>query len=150
MASRRRRISVVLDTNVFVRALKTRSKQSPNRRLLRLWLFKQLQIVVCEELVAEYLGVLRDVLGFDSVLLEQWRQRWTAYPTTTVVNLGRRYTESRDPDDNVLLATALVGRCRFLITNDRDLLELPKDTLRSLPFHVVTPIAFLKEFERSE
>jgi hypothetical protein len=65
MVSRRERTIVVFDTNVFVRGLKTRSKESPNRRLLRLWLFRRLQLVVCDELVAEYIGVFRDVLGVD-------------------------------------------------------------------------------------
>jgi len=89
MVSRRKRTQVVFDTNVLVRALKTRSKGSPNRRLVRLWLFKRLQLIVCRDLVAEYLDIFRDVLGLDNETLEVWQRRWTAYASTTVVNLGR-------------------------------------------------------------
>lgn len=32
----------------------------------------------------------------------------------------------RDPDDDVILGTAFSGNCRYIITGDRDLLELGK------------------------
>ena len=46
----------------------------------------------------------------------------------------------RDPDDDKLLETALVGEAECLITGDRDLLEL-------YPFHdipILTPAGFLE------
>jgi putative PIN family toxin of toxin-antitoxin system len=45
---------------------------------------------------------------------------------------------SRDPDDDLVLATALAGRCSAVITGDQDLLVLD-------PFHdvrILTPSAF--------
>ena len=75
MVSRRERTIVVFDTNVFVRGLKSRSIGSPNKRLVRLWLFRLLQLVVCDELIAEYLDTFRTVLGFNDKLLEKWRQQ---------------------------------------------------------------------------
>jgi putative PIN family toxin of toxin-antitoxin system len=38
--------------------------------------------------------------------------------------LGRKL--SRDPDDNLIVATAVAGRARFLVSQDRDLLVLEK------------------------
>lgn len=48
---------------------------------------------------------------------------------------------SRDPDDNLFVATAAVARASFLVTQDRDLLVLQK------PFGVavVTPVELLKQ-----
>ena len=90
MISRKQRTLVVLDTNVFVRALKTRSAQSPNQRVLRLWLMRRvLQLVVSLDLLDEYVGVFRDVLELEEELIEQWRMRWLDDSRTTVVNLGR-------------------------------------------------------------
>jgi len=66
-----------------------------------------------------------------------------------MVQLGRRFRESRDPDDNVLLAAAFAGAAEFLLTNDKDLLELPMEFQRSLPFAILTPQAFLKQFDAS-
>src|SRR4051812_11756218 len=127
MPVRKQRVAVVADTNIFVRSFKARTNTNPNRRIIRLWLLKrQLQLVVSCDLTAEYLGIFAQVLGMDQGLIEQWRLRFEGDPRVTVVRLGRRYTESRDPDDNLLLATARSGKAHSLITNDRDLLDLPE------------------------
>ena len=55
MVSRRRRLVVVFDTNVLVRALMSRSKSSPNYRVVRLWLVeRELQLVVSKEMLSEF------------------------------------------------------------------------------------------------
>jgi predicted nucleic acid-binding protein len=97
--------------------------------------------------MAEYLGVFRDVLEFDVGLIEAWRDRFSDDTRSTEVNLGRRYTESRDPDDNIVLATAHSGRAAFPVTNDRDLLDLPHDFVKRLNFEIVTPAEFLRRTE---
>jgi putative PIN family toxin of toxin-antitoxin system len=148
MVARKRRLSIVADTNVFVRAFKARQTENPNRQIIRLWLLeKRLQLVVSHELIEEYLEIFAEVLGMEAALIEEWRLRLERDVRVTVVQLGRRYTESRDPDDNVLLAIARVGKARCLITNDRDLLDLPEEFRRSLPFAIRQPQQFLRELE---
>ena len=150
MVSRKQRIRVVVDTNVFVRAFKSRSVASPNQRLVRLWLLeKRLQLIVSNDLVDEYLGIFQQILGMDGELLENWRQRFAADSRATTVGLGPRYFASRDPDDNLLLATATAGRAAYLVTNDRDLLDLPVSFLRTLKFEVLTPAGFLRALRAS-
>lgn len=147
MVARRKRTPVVVDTNVFIRSFKARSNKNPNRRIIRLWLLeKRLQLIVSDELIQEYLGVFLDVLDMHEETVTAWQQRFDDN-RSTVVNLGKRYTESRDPDDNLLLATARSGRADYLVTNDRDLLELPAAFCRTLPFAIVTPETFLAEWE---
>lgn len=144
MVSRTQRIVVVLDTNVLVRALLSRSRLGPNQRVLRLWLVqKRLQLVVCHALVDEYLEILGQVLLLNDRLLADWEQRFLNDSRSTVVNLGPRFTFSRDPDDNLLLATAAGGRAEFLISNDGDLLDIEREKLRRLPFQIMSPAAFL-------
>jgi uncharacterized protein len=148
MVQRKKRIWVVADTNVFVRSFKARNKANANRRVIRLWLLeKRLQLIVNSKLVDEYLEIFDRVLGMDAVTLKEWQLRFEGDPRCTRVNLGRRFKESRDPDDNLLLAIALAGNAEFLLTNDRDLLDLPNDFKRFLPFRILTPTAFLKESE---
>jgi predicted nucleic acid-binding protein len=77
-------------------------------------------------------------------LINHWQQRFATDSRTTVVGLGRRYTESRDPDDNLLLATATAGRARYLITNDHDLLELPESFRRTAKYNILTSRQFLR------
>ena len=103
----------MLDTNVFVRALKAGSNTNWNRRIVRLWLIeRQMQLVVSRELIAEYLGIFADVLGMETETVAEWRNRFEIDGRSSLVNLGRRYAASRDPDDNLLLATATAGEAR--------------------------------------
>lgn len=148
MVARKRRTRVVVDTNVFVRSFKARAATNANRRIVRLWLLeRRLQLIVSPEIVAEYLEIFADVLGMDEETVEQWRLRFEQDRRTTLVHLARRFTASRDPDDNLVLATAHAGKAEYLITNDRDLLDLPADFRRTLSFAVVTPYDFLNLFE---
>src|SRR3972149_11368343 len=145
MVARKQRIPVVLDTNVFVRAFKSRFPTSSNQRVLRLWLLeKRIQLIVCDDLIDEYVGVFQELLGMEDELIDQWQKRFAGDTRSTVVRLGRRYAESRDPDDNLLLATATAGQAAYLITNDRDLLELPASLRQTLKYRIVTPRQFLQ------
>src|SRR5438552_14112382 len=146
MVVRRRRVRVVLDTNVLIRNFKSRSPHSPNKRVFRLWrLERRLQLIVSDELIKEYLETLEEVVRLGKHALTKWRSRFERDSICTLVRLGRRYTESRDPDDNILLATASAGNADYLIMNDLDLLELPESVQRTFPFRILTPQACLQE-----
>src|SRR5262245_51614965 len=127
MTARKARVPVVLDTNIFVRNFKTRSKTSPNRRIVRLWLLqRRLQLILSHDVLVEYLEIFADILLMDDEVVQDWRRRFEEDDRCTMVNLAHRYNASRDPDDNVFLATAKAGHADYLISNDRDLLELPE------------------------
>jgi len=148
MVARKQRIRVVLDTNVLIRNFKARASRSPNRRIFGLWFLKRrLQLIVSPEIVEEYLEIFVEVLGLDEDKVAAWRIRFEQDPRCDLVSLARRYTESRDPDDNLVLATATAGRAEYLITNDRDLLELPEEFQRQLHYRIVRPAQFLKLVE---
>ncbi len=149
MVPRKSRTPIVADTNVFVRAFKSRSNTNANRRVVRLWLIeRKLQLVVSSDLIDEYLEIFSAVLGMDEVTVQDWQVRFETDRRATLVGLGRRYTESRDPDDNLLLATATAGRAEFLITNDLDLLELPDQFRHRLPYQIVTPQVFCRRWDQ--
>src|SRR5262249_8329729 len=134
MVRRKRRTRVVLDTNVFVRRFLSGRRTSANRRIVHLWLIeRRLQLVVSSEIITEYLGIFKEILGMPDEVIEQWRTRFETDRRSTLVNLAKRYSASRDPDDNVFLATARAGRAQYLITNDRDLLDIPPSVQRTFP-----------------
>jgi putative PIN family toxin of toxin-antitoxin system len=148
MSARKHRIRVVLDTNVFVRNFRSRKKSSPNRRIIRLWLMeRRLQLIVSDEIVAEYLEIFEHILGMSTGTIKEWEKRFTEDSRTTFVSLARRDIVSRDPDDNVFCSTARAGNAPFLITNDRDLLDIPVSTRSKLPFLIATPARFLSEID---
>ncbi|CAN5258603.1 hypothetical protein BH20ACI1_BH20ACI1_17530 [soil metagenome] len=45
----------------------------------------------------------------------------------------------------MLLDTAHIGNSRFLVSLDKDLLEIPKSGLKGFRFEIVAPFEFLKK-----
>jgi predicted nucleic acid-binding protein len=60
-----------------------------------------------------------------------------------MVRLSKRFLESRDPDDNLMLATAHAGKADYLVTNDKDLLDLPCAFQATLSFEICKPASLL-------
>jgi putative PIN family toxin of toxin-antitoxin system len=108
---------------------------------------RRLQLIVSPPVIDEYFETLERVTD-EPHLITLFRQRLQHSPTVTRVNLGRRFAVSRDPDDDILLATAHTGRARYLVTNDRDLLEIPAAERRGFRFEIVKPAQLLRLLER--
>lgn len=148
MPKPRRRIKVVIDTNVFVANSLARSLRSPNRRLIRLWLItRRFKLALSNEVKEEYLRIFEEVLNFNEEQIEGWRRRFDNRTISETVSLGARPRMSRDPEDNIFIATAMAAKARFLVTNDGDLLELAEADKRRLKFKIVTPEQFLEYWE---
>jgi putative PIN family toxin of toxin-antitoxin system len=144
---RKRRIPVVLDTNIIVGYYLSRNPRSANAEIIRLWRDeRKLQLIVSAEVEEEYLEILAR-LGVPEGLVNRFAARLRRRETVTRVGLGTRSTASRDPDDNVMIAAALSGRAKFLITNDHDLLDIPELERRKFRFEIVTPAEFLAQVE---
>ena len=149
MPKRKKRLRVVFDTNVVIRHFISyrRKKQNFNRRVFELWLIRnQIQLVVSTEIVKEFLDTMKLILGIAEGLLEKWEGRFFAHHAD-VVSPGKRFAFSRDPKDNLFLAVAAAGKADFLITNDRDLLEIAEADKRNLKFRIVTPEQFIEYWE---
>lgn len=137
---RKKRTTVVLDTNVVLGFYLSRNPASPNAQVFRLWRDRRkLQLILSSELTTEYLEVLPR-LGVGESRVTRLAERLERRDTATHVNLGARATESRDPEDNFLLSTAAAGNASFLITNDRDLLDIPASQRKKFKFQIVTPV----------
>jgi putative PIN family toxin of toxin-antitoxin system len=140
---RKRRIPVVFDTNVLVGFYLSHSPASANQQAFRLWRDqRRIQLIISDDVLEEYLEVLAR-LTIPTPLIKRLKQRLTGRSTVTHVRLGSRPTVSRDPDDNIMIATARSGKARFVVTNDRDLLEIPPTEQARLRLEIVTPQAFV-------
>ncbi len=145
MAPRKERIPVVLDTNVFVSFYLGKRRDSAAATIIRMWRDqRRLQLIVSEGIVEEYAEVLRR-LEVDEKLVQRFLERLEARQTVSYVNLGPRVDVSEDPDDNQFLSTAISGRAAFVVSQDRDLLEIPRDARKKLRFQIVTPSQLLAE-----
>jgi putative PIN family toxin of toxin-antitoxin system len=140
---RKRRIPVVFDTNVVVGFYLSRNPRSANQQAFRLWRDQRtLQLIVSDEVIQEYFEVLSR-LGVPEPLVKALEERFARRKTVTLVSLGSRPKISRDPDDNLVIATARAGKARFLVTNDYDLLDIPASEQARLRLIIVTPADLL-------
>jgi putative PIN family toxin of toxin-antitoxin system len=147
VSPRKDRTRVVLDTNVLISYYLSTNPQSANVKVYLLWRTRRkLQLVVSDETVEEYLDVVRR-LGVSEARVQNLEERIRGRETVTHVNLGTHPKESRDPDDNLMLATAAAGRAAYLVTNDHDLLDIPAAEQRKFKFAILTPGQFLAELE---
>jgi len=145
---RKRRIPVVFDTNVIVGFYLSRAPGSANQQAFRLWRDqRKLQLVVSDEILREYLEVLTR-LGVSEPLVIRLEKRFARRKTVTNVRLGSRPKVSRDPDDNLMIATARSGKARFLVTNDQDLLDITAQEQARLRLEIVTPNELLARIRR--
>ncbi len=143
MPPRKKRIAVVFDTNVLIAFYLSRNSKSTVSRIIQLWRNeRKLQLIVSRETVAEYLEILERV-GIHEKRIEKLNEILETFGIVSKVSLGKIPTESRDIDDNLVLATALVGKAEFLITNDKDLLDISEADKKKFKFRIVTPIEFL-------
>ena len=147
MSPRKDRTGVVLDTNVLVGYYLSRKKDSANSKVFLLWRTRRtLQLIVSDEVMAEYLEILRR-LGVPDVRTSRLEEQIRDRQTVSHTNLGTHPTESRDPDDNVMLATAAAGKAEYLVTNDHDLLDVPEAAQKQFRFAIVTPGQLLAKLE---
>ena len=143
MPTRKERIAVVFDTNILIANYLGKNLKSAVKKIFALWrIQRKLQLIVSNETVAEYLEIL-ERLNIPSKRIKAFSERIEKRLTVTKVSLGKIPIESRDVDDNLMLATALVGKADFLITNDKDLLDIAQADKKKFKFRIVTPVEFL-------
>lgn len=123
-------LSVVIDTDLFVRALLRGPITLP---LIEAWCARRFRLVTSEELIAELVDVVsrprlreyfskEDVRELLDLIIEQGE---VAIP-------GEHVTLCRDPKDNILLDVAIAGNAQYIVTGDNDLKgdEALKTTMR--------------------
>lgn len=115
-------VRVVIDTNVLVSAVIGHGK--PRRLLMRVLLGGD-SAVTSRELVAELAEVLtREKFSLTEAQIARFVAIYVR--RAEVVALHRRVVDAvdEDPDDNIVLDTAVSGGAAFVVTGDKHLLAL--------------------------
>lgn len=131
----------VLDTNVVISATLIRGGNED--RILRAWQRGGFELVLSPPILDE----MGRALFYEKLRKSRWMTeeeivsllRSLAQESTLVP--GRvRVAVSRDPEDNKFLEAAIEARAQYVVTGDKDLLDLK--TYREV--RIITPAAFLK------
>jgi uncharacterized protein len=131
---------VVFDTNVVVEAIFW--PQSTARRALTGLALRRFKTAVNQEILDEYAAVTAEIrTRLFAQAQPSGALAWIAAKSVRVEPMPLRGKLSRDPDDNVFVASAAAVQAAFLVTQDRDLLVLGK------PFgvRIVTPVELIRE-----
>ena len=109
---------VVFDTNVFVSAFLSRSPTSPTQELIRRWEAQEFTLLVSDTLVDELAGKLIERGIFQERVVEFLAllgrlAEWVDVPDEAV-----KPVIEADPDDDFILACAVVGGADYLVTYD--------------------------------
>jgi hypothetical protein len=135
---------VAVDTNVFISTI-----IKPENRVGMIVVRMrngEYTLLYSEEILEEILEVVtRDKIWKRYQLTEETLNAFV----NSLVTYGERIqvltvlNVCRDPDDNMLLALALDGKADYIVSGDRDLLDL--SPFQDIP--IITPAEFLSMFE---
>lgn len=117
---------VVLDTNVVISGLGRAS--SPPGQILQFWKSGSVELVTSRQLVAEYRTALsypkvRAFLKLTDAEVEEALLGLEDADIQVDIGVPERTVHS-DPDDDIVVATAIAGEADFIVSGDRHLLEL--------------------------
>ena len=142
--------AVLLDTNILVSAfINPKSKPA---KLLTHWKKRKFDLVISDILLHEFSEVIRrprikekysisdkEIKELEKIILD----RAIFVPTSGELSL------CRDPDDNVIIETAIVGKANYIVTGDKDI-KTPQliKHLAQNKIKIITVSQYLKELEK--
>ena len=115
-------MKIILDTNVFISGI---FFTGPPSQILKAWKNSSLQIVLSQEILDEYQRVAED--------LSSKFQTIDILPIIELVTIHGQFVDTQgfdisvceDPDDDKFLECAVAGKCKTIISGDKQLLKLP-------------------------
>lgn len=143
-------IEAVFDTNIFLQA--ATSKTGPANACWKFAEERKIRIFATEATLAELEDVLsrsRLLRQFPQLTDEHFENILTAFRTycLLVAEPPAVFHLGRDKDDAKFVDLAAVMKASYIVTRDRDLLDLREDSQFSSQFpelNIVTPVGFLE------
>jgi uncharacterized protein len=137
----------VLDTNVVISA--TLIRDGIEDRILRAWQRGAFDVVLSPQIIDE----MGRALSYETFRKARWMAEeeivalLQSLAEESLLVPGKvRLAVSRDREDNKFLEAAIEARAQYVVTGDKDLLDLK--TYRQI--RIVRPAAFLKILRRAE
>ena len=139
-------VKAVVDTNIWISSLLTSSKSKTAANLVDEWKNGKFSIVISEQQIVE----LHDVFSRPKFLFKYKISRDEINDLISSIALrAERVTLKgslelcRDPDDNIIIETATIGKAKYLVTGDKDITD-DKEILLFLLQHGVSVISVAK------
>lgn len=141
MATKSRGLRVVLDTDVIIAALRSDNPHSPTVELLDRWARNDYSLLYSDDLLAEYADKLSK-RSVPPILIRAFLSRIMEKAEYVLVADRQIVAVTVDPDDDRVLACAVVGKATHLVTYDPHLTAIGQ-TFRKV--RILSVLAFLAE-----
>ena len=118
---------VVFDCNLFVQGIANRN--SPARKALRLFFNGDISLFVSEPIIREVRDVLyrpklrRKLPSINDRIVNAFLTKLEAR-AILLANVPEEFHYERDPDDEMYINLAIVSNATYLVSRDKDLLDL--------------------------
>ena len=136
---------VLVDTNVLISILLKPSEGGPVRAFFHAFVAGRFTLLLPEWLIDELTNSVLSKPRFAKRISTTQLNRFTTLLRASAEQIAEIETPipalSRDPDDDYVLAYALVGNADYLVTGDKDLLAL-QGLIAGL--EIVTPARFVE------
>jgi len=126
----RRRIPVVIDTNIMVSALahySSSERESLDVKLFRKWINREIEVIVSPRILEEYDKLLkREAKNIEAKgIAFNWLD---LLKTCSIIVEPSRSLDviKEDPDDNRFLECAVEGKAKYIVSRNKHLLKLGK------------------------
>jgi len=113
-----KRLRAVLDTNIYVSALLSRNPNSPAKELIQRWLNDEFTVLICEDLLAEVIEKLVARGLGESTVAEFAALLGILAENIAIEAESAPRVIQLDPDDDVIIACAVIGKADYLVTYD--------------------------------
>lgn len=130
-------LRVVIDTNVLISSV---FGGNP-RKVIDLWKNGKLLLIVSDEIVDEYLEVLKRFEFSNDIYVEFIDLLSNIDTTQRISPLKRFKVIKEDPDDDKFLECAVEGGISYIISGDKHLMKL----VEFQGVEILSPAKFLKE-----
>ena len=113
-------MKIVIDTNTLISGIFWGERPY---EVLDLWINGKISLLISEKILSEYIKVIKEISSKKkSFLYEDWEvfilEHSILIQAPSIVNV------CRDPGDNIFLDCAISGEADYIISGDKDLLEL--------------------------
>lgn len=140
-------LRAVFDTNIFISALLARSLTSPSLELLDRCERGEFTLLVCDQIILEMSEKLLE-LGREEELVKSFMTRIRGLTErVTVTSSAIHPVILADPDDDVIVACAVIGKADYLVSNDKHF-DVLGEVYRGI--RITRPLPFLWAVRRSQ
>lgn len=138
-------MKVVLDANVFVSFLLTRSPTIS--KIIQFWKNNEFTLLVSDEILVEYKSVLVRIVGKGLLLAKEANYLFDEISKESLeIQVVSTVAESPDRKDNRYLACARDGKANYLVTGDKKhLLPLKNFGITK----IISPAEFVEILEKT-